>query len=63
MERGCSLPNVINEVSDRAGHEFSSFEFILVCQGELSDLLFSLTAFFTVIYKKSDYYSLIESSK
>lgn len=45
MERGCSLSNAINEVSDRAGLEFSSFEFLLVCKGELSDFLFSLTAF------------------
>lgn len=45
MERGCSLSNAINEVSDRAGLEFSSFEFLLVCKRELSDFLFSLTAF------------------
>lgn len=51
-----------NGVSDRAGQEFSSFEFVLVCQGEL--ISFFLYSFFSsIIYRKSDYYSLIESSK
>lgn len=63
VEKGYSLSNVINEVSDRAGHEFSSFVFILFCQGELGDSLFFLYSFFTVIYRNSDYYFLIEKFK